>query len=196
MSTLKQFLLTGRLDDLVCGDDEATLLERLGEADRKSVSSNPIILVYGDLELAFFKPKSEANARLKMIEIHVDRGDGLPRQLTIEGWWPTGEETVDEFRDWLTVNEIPIHRTVQSPPQIYLVLTSGARVTFHDNQLVGFSWTARGKTQSKQLAISVSRDEYSYLQRIAKDSHISVPAMCSRWIAQQLAEIHRVESRG
>jgi hypothetical protein len=72
----------------------------------------------------------------------------------------------------------------------YLVLPSGARITFDGQKLQSINFAARTPGPAKkQIAVSISEDTWNQLTALARQAKRSVAELCAEWISQRTNEI-------
>ena len=103
MASFVEFLKTGQLERLHCGMSKDEVRDLLGEPEAVSPqrqSSNLEIWVAGANLLSIVRGgKSVAGVHRLFISILMTIN--LPGFQGLAGWWPTGETTFEEFRDFL-----------------------------------------------------------------------------------------------
>ncbi len=194
MSTLHEFLETGRLGGIGVDFSQEMVRERWGDPDDVSIQKNPAIWKYGTLQLSFHRGRSESQAGLKSLHLAFDSAENPPGQLAIQGWWPSSETSVEEFRRHLAELGIAVQSRVDSWPSTHLILTSGARVTFVGERLQSLHWTSRKEPQAKQVTVFVPTSELELISKLADESKLTVSALCSKWISEHLSELSKVGS--
>jgi hypothetical protein len=185
MSTLESILVDGRLGPIALGSAEDSMRDLLGEPDDVSLKSSPKILRYGNLELAFFRGEMENHPALKSIHVYFDRPDPLPAQVTLDGWWPSNATSPAEFRRQLETLGIPLNGSVSGDMNQHLVTNTGARITFDDDRLHSIHRSSP-RSETRQITVVVPKDEVEIIGQLARQSNLSVAALCSRWISEQV----------
>ena len=194
MSTLGEYLEFGRLGAVGGDVSEEMVREHWGEPDDISVQTNPAIWKYGPVQLSFYKGRSDSEPTLKSLQLRFDPNGSLPDRLVIEGWWPSPETSLIEFREQIAREGIDSHSKVDSPPRTHLALASGARATFNDDRLQSIQWTSRREPQAKQVTVFVPTPDLERISKIASDSKLSVSSLCSKWISEHLNELSSLRS--
>jgi len=194
MSTILDFLIEGRLADIAGGDSEADVRERLGDPDDIAVQSNPTIWKYGPIQLAFLRGRSDPGSTLKSIYIAFDTGEPLPERVRVEGWWPNSDTTPQAFRAGLEGSPIRVVREIESPPNRYLVLSTGDRATFVGDRLHSLNWSSRSEAPAKQVTVTISSSDLEAIRKIASESKLSLSALCSKWISEHVGELCKAGS--
>ena len=190
MPSLVEFLKTGQLGKLHCGMSKDEVRELLGEPEAVSPQGNPQIWKYGSLELTFYRSSEAESPWLVSIVIHFHSHPiNLPGFQGLASWWPTGETTFEEFRDFLVHSAIRVDGGVASGPHQHLVLASGIRVTFDEGRLYSVGYTLRREPELKQITISIPRRDLKAIQQEAAASGVSVSKLCSRWILERASSL-------
>jgi hypothetical protein len=190
MPSLVEFLKTGQLEKLHCEMSKDEVRELLGEPEAVSPQGNPQIWKYGSLELTFYRSSEAESPWLVSIVIHFHSHTiNLPGFEGLAGWWPTGETTFEEFRDFLVHSAIRVDGGVASGPHQHLVLASGVRVTFDEGRLYSVGYTLRREPELKQITISIPRRDLKAIQQEAAASGVSVSKLCSRWILERASSL-------
>jgi hypothetical protein len=185
MSTLESILVDGRLGPIALGFAEDSVRDVLGEPDDVSLKSSPKILRYGSLELAFFRGEMENLPALKSIHVYFDRPEPLPAQVMLDGWWPSNETSPAEFRRQLETLGIPLHGSIHGEMDHHLATNTGARITFDGDRLQSIHRSSP-RSETRQITVAVPKDEVEIIGQLAKQSNLSVSALCSRWISEQV----------
>jgi hypothetical protein len=194
MSTFRDFLSEGRLGEIVGGVSEEFVRERLGEPEDISVQTNPTTWKYGPLQFAFLRGRTDAQPTLKSIHVACDSDEPLPQGVDVQGWWPTSETTPESFRSESEKVGMRVVHDVDSPPNKYLILATGDRITFVDGRLHSLDWTSRKEPQYKQVSLSIPKSELDVISKIASETKVSVSALCSKWISEHVSELCKAGS--
>lgn len=190
MPSFIEFLKTGQLEKLHCEMSKDEVRELLGEPEAVSPQGNPQIWKYGSLELTFYRSSEAESPWLVSIVIHFHSHTiNLPGFEGLAGWWPTGDTTFEEFRDFLVRSAIRVDGGVASGPDQHLVLASGVRVTFDEGRLYSVGYTLRREPELKQITISIPRRDLKAIQQEAAASGVSVSKLCSRWILERASSL-------
>jgi hypothetical protein len=185
MSTLETLLVHGQLGPIALGLAEDSVRDLLGEPDDVSVKTSPKIVRYGSLELAFFRGEMDRLPTLKSIHVYFDRPDPLPAQVSMDGWWPSNKTSPDEFRRQFATLGIPLHGLVGGSPDEHLATNTGTRITFVDDRLHSIHRSSP-RSETRQITVVVLKDEVEIIGQLARQSNLSVAALCSRWISEQV----------
>src|SRR5271157_3600927 len=178
MPSFVEFLKTGQLEKLHCEMSKDEVRELLGEPEAVSPQGNPQIWKYGSLELTFYRSSEAESPWLVSIVIHFHSHTiNLPGFQGLASWWPTGETTFEEFRDFLVHSATRVDGGVASGPHQHLVLASGVR------------YTLRREPELKQITISIPRRDLKAIQQEAAASGVSVSKLCSRWILERASSL-------
>jgi len=190
MPSFIEFLKTGQLEKLHCEMSKDEVRELLGEPEAVSPQGNPQIWKYGSLELTFYRSSEAESSWLVSIVIHFHSHPiNLPGFQGLAGWWPTGDTTFEEFRDFLVRSAIRVDGGVASGSDQHLVLASGVRVTFDEGRLYSVGYTLRREPELKQITISIPRRDLKAIQQEAAASGVSVSKLCSRWILERASSL-------
>ncbi len=183
-------LETGRLEKLHCGMSKDEVHELHGDPEAVSAQGNPQIWKYESLELTFYRSSEAESPWLVSIVIHFHSHPiKLPGSQGLTGWWPTGDTTFEEFRDFLVHSAIRVDGGVALGPHQHLVLASGVRVTFDEGRLYSVGYTLRREPELKQITISIPRRDLKAIQQEAAASGVSVSKLCSRWILERASSL-------
>src|SRR5262249_19688904 len=137
MASLDEFLLTGRLGPLEAGMSLDEVRALLGEPGDVSVQKLPKLWRYGALELAFYKEPENTGLSLESISLSFhDPEEVLPNGISLAGWIPSAETTIQEFQEHLAAVGIRDYGGATQGPDKHLAFPSGARVDFDDDLLI------------------------------------------------------------
>jgi hypothetical protein len=187
MATLEQFLRTGDLGPLHVRMSEAEIITLLGSPLDESVSRNPHILKYDGLQLAFLKGPGAADHKLTNIGLYFGpHAKTLPEPTRPTDFKCSDETTMAEVRAFLAQANFRDFLIDDDEETSYVVMASGARITFEDQKLKSINFAApTAKPAKHQLAVSVSKETLNQLRTVAKESNRSVSELCAEWIADR-----------
>jgi hypothetical protein len=193
MSSLIDFLKTGRLGVIACGMSSEEVRAALGEPEETSAPKYPLLYKYGALQLSFYKLPDGSNPFLYSITLYFHEPDmTLPEVLGLTGWLPSSGTTVQEVREFLDSEGIPITGGVLSGPSQRFVLSSSVRVTFDEGRLYSIGYTSTREPEYKQLTVKVRRKDLDLIHRWAIGRHISASDLCSEWIRDQVSQLEKM----
>lgn len=188
MSSIDEFLATGRLGPIACGMTPREVEIALGPPDDVSVQKRPTIWKYDALQLAFFKTPDATDPLLSSIVLGFYHPEDLiPGRLGLQGWKPTAETTVDEFQTHLSEAGLEEFRLVDPDGFQHFVLPSEVRVTFEDGKLYRIGHSGKRGPVWKQVSVSLDPDAVEIIRREAAALGVSVATLCSRWIGERIA---------
>jgi hypothetical protein len=188
MATLEQFLRTGELGPLRTGMSQAEVTALLGPPEDTSVARNPQILKYGGLQLWFLTRQGTGERWLAHIGLYFwPRAEPLPEPTRPSDFAGTPETTSAEVREFLSRAGLTAHATVEGEDANYLILPSGARITFEGPLLRCINLVSPTKTPAKkQISVSLPADVWNRLREVARQSGRSVPELCAGWITERV----------
>jgi|SRR5579884_711217 len=184
MTSMREFLQTGRLGEVQPGLGPQQVTERLGPPEDQSVKRRPVQLFrYGAVEFAFMVVPGTADSRMVAVAIYFQDPDrAIPPPLRPTDWVPTGATTEQEFREFLEKSAIEAHASSEGE-QAYLTLDSGASIVFTEGRLHSIHFRRREKkAHRKQMTVSLSEDTVKILQHRARDEGVSVHDLIERMI--------------
>lgn len=188
MSSIDEFLATGRLGPIACGITPRGVEDALGPPDDVSVQRRPTIWKYGALQLAFSKTLDGPGPLLSSIALGFYHPEDLiPGRLGLQGWTPTGETTVNEFQAHLSEAGLEEFRLVDPNGLQHFILPSEVRVTFDEGKLYRIGHLGKRGPALKQVSVSLAQEALEVIRREAAASGVSVAALCSRWIGERVA---------
>jgi len=158
MANLKQFLKTGRLGELSLGMLASDVVALLGDADDLSKKSNPLVMVYGNLELTFFKQPDAV--RRELVSVVLQYSLPLPEDRTVfafEDWDPTGSNEA-AFREFLDSMSYPPAATVGGKSGRQLVLLSRVVAHFVEDRLHSLRLAKESAEQKANLSVAEDRE--------------------------------------
>ena len=109
----------------------------------------------------------------------------------------TPETTLAQVREFLNRVGLKEVMAVEEDESNYLLLPSGARITFDGQKLwsINIATPAPAPTR-KQIAVSLSAATWNKLRIRAQQSHQSVAELCAEWITQRANELQRDQVDG
>jgi hypothetical protein len=187
MATLEQFLRTGDLGPVHAGMSQAEVVALLGRPQDESVAQNPLILKYGGLQLTFLRCPGVASRCLAHIGLYfAPRAEPIPEPTRPADFTGSPETTIAEVREFLGRVGLTISAAVEGEDASYLVLPSGARLTFDGPNLESIHFVTRTRVPAKkQVSVSISEDTWNQLRTLARQSNWSVSKLCAEWITQR-----------
>lgn len=184
MSSMREFLTSGRLGDVQLGLRPEQVFEILGAANDHSARRRPVqVLRYGAVEFAFKPVPGTGDARLVSTAIHFhDPGREVPPALRPGDWLPSNETTADEFRRRLDEAGLAAHRDARGGQET-LALDSGASAVFDVGKLHSLHFHRRDtKPDRKQVTVSLPEDAVQRLKHRAREEGVSVHDLLERMI--------------
>lgn len=98
MSSIMEFINTGKLDFLILGISKGYIEGVLGKPDDISISKKPVIIKYGALQLSFYWDKVKNDTVLNSIHLYFDDSKNvLPQKLDLKGWMPNNRTCQKEL---------------------------------------------------------------------------------------------------
>jgi hypothetical protein len=195
MAAIDEFLKTARLGEIATGISKEDVRGLLGDPEDVSVQKNPEIWKYGALQLTFYKDSQESEPHLAAINLYFNNPkDPIPAALSLTGWLPTGETSVQDFRDHLTDADLQVDFRAPSASHDHVVLPSGVRVTFDEGRLHSVHYSAKHEREVKQLTVSIPRKDLEILRKEAASRRISMSALCSEWIKEHISNLQKIGS--
>lgn len=187
MATLEQFLRTGELGPVRTGMTMSEAVACLGAPQDQSVGGRATILKYGALQLTFAYPRTGGEARLALIAIYFRQPiEPIPAPMHLTDFDAAAETTIAGFRSFLDRAGIKEHSSVDGHETSYLIMPSGARVTFDDKRLDCITLAARvPAAPTKQISVAISEEAWKQLNALARQSNRSVSDLCAQWITQR-----------
>jgi hypothetical protein len=157
MATLEEFLRTGHLGPLIMGISPMDVMTALGEADSVSRKSNPLLLEYGGVHLAFLRNTNARKHELREIVLDFENfSEPLPPLLELTDWKLSDPPTERRFRDFMhTIGYLPIHDG-EGATWRELVFPSGVTARFKDEMLISTRLVER---ENKSSIPAISTDE-------------------------------------
>jgi hypothetical protein len=148
-TSLSRFLRTGQLGPLTLGMDPAAVELQLGQPEARSRKHNPLLLKYGPLELTFWNPRSQPPQLAQVSLLFIDGLRGLPRTLRFDDW--TAEEGMRfvDFGHFLMRIGVRPEETLRGDRESSIVLPSGVKVSFMDDQLTALFLSKRGSDENR-----------------------------------------------
>ena len=159
MATLEEFLRTGHLGPLNLGISATDVMSSLGEPDGISRKSNPLLLVYGRIQLTFWRNAKNPKPELREIALDYQRvSEPLSPTLEFTDWNSTEPPTERRFRDFMhQVGYLPVHQS-EGATWCELVFPSGATARFRDEMLESIRLIGRENKSSPIAFVSDERE--------------------------------------
>jgi hypothetical protein len=193
MATLNGFLATGRLGAIETGMTPQAVRAILGDPEDLSVQKNPEIWKYGSMEISFYREIQKNERHLAAIHIYFNReGALLPRVLRFEGWLPNGETSLEQLQQH--IDEMGLNHAGDADPSARFISPAGVEVSFQNGKLHSMHYSAREEPRYKQVTVSIPRKDLELMREMAHQRRISVSALCSEWIADQVANVKKVDA--
>ena len=196
MSSFLEFLKTGRLGRIKCGMSSAQFSEVMGglpEPFRPTIHF--LYQIAGFVQLAFNPRPDASDTVITTITLKPREAEGVVHSA-LE--WQEGASLppldFDEFRAWLDEKGIRTAGGNVYGKDRHLVLESGVRVEFDETGLHSMSFTPKRESDSKQISVSLGKNDLELIKREAAARGLSVSRICSDWIREHAARIQQVES--
>ncbi len=177
------------------GLSKDSVREILGDPSDVSVQKNPEHWKYGALNLSFYRGRDDAQASLVflLLTFHTPE-DKIPQELTLTDWMPSGETTLQEFKQFLTSVNLLKSAQITAGPNELVTMDSGVEVAFMDGKLSSIQLAARHKPAGRQLAVHLPEEILELIRQEAKQRRISMSALCSQWIVDHASSLSRTGS--
>ncbi|AFZ22680.1 hypothetical protein Cylst_0317 [Cylindrospermum stagnale PCC 7417] len=136
-TTLKDFLQSGKLGSVSCDISRDQVCQYLGECEDCTEKAKPEIWKYGSLQLAFWK------GILKFIGIYFEANKlPLPEALCIQGYMPSEETKIDDFKEYLLKEGLDFHQdpVLSFDNQTCLVVDIGVNIIFVNDKLYSIQY--------------------------------------------------------
>ncbi|WP_157610212.1 hypothetical protein [Variovorax sp. Root434] len=159
MTSIKNFLDTAELGPVMLGSATFELMDLLGDPDRISQKSNPLLVHYGDLELIFWKSKGAKKQVLREFTLFVTgNSPRLPDPVQFSDWPSSMTPTMA----WLghLSNMPPSRLADQGGKSAQFMFPSGVIASTHGGTLKALS--VKEKETRSQPSITIpAKDEIS-----------------------------------
>lgn len=189
MSALEHFLKYGELGPLRIGMGADELMEVLGPPDGRSTGKNPRLLKYGGLQLVVTSSKERRADRVTSIGLYFQPNEEeLPEAIRPMDWQPSGSTSEREFREYLDRIGYPPHSSVSGESNRYLVLPSGARITFTESRLHAIQFLLKESGQC-QVSMALPNDAFRAIRDLAKSENRTVAELCAEWLTEKAAAL-------
>ncbi len=159
MATLEEFMRTGHLGPVILGMQPNDVIAAIGEPDGVSRKSNPLLMMYGCVQLTFWKSAKDAKSELREIAIDFQRcSEPLPTSLHFTDWKSTDSPTEKELRDLVhEIGYLPVHQSEGANGK-ELVFASGVTARFRDEVLVSMRLTERENKNTVPVDLTDERE--------------------------------------
>ena len=183
MATMREFLSTGHLGDVMIGITAERAQQILGAPDTRSVRRDPVeILRYGALELVFRRVPKTIDSRLVAIALYLGNSNrSIPVPTRFADWLPSIDTTEQQVREFLAGAGIVPHSTVAGE-SFHLVLPSGAQIVFADGKLHSFHFKRKVSERREQISVSLPTETVNRLRQSAKRQKTSVQDVVEKLI--------------
>ncbi len=191
MASLKKFLQTGELGPIRPGMSQSDVIALLGSPSDESVSKHPQILKYGGLQLTFLNRPGAKERWLAHIGLYFrPRAEPIPELATPADFKGGLDTTIADVREFFAQVGLKESTLENGEDTSYLILPSGARITFDDGKLHSIIFSIpTAATPKKQVSVSIAKDTWNQLRTLAGQSNRSVADLCAEWITQRANEI-------
>ena len=189
MIALEQFLKHGELGPIRVGMGTDELMDVLGPPDGRATGKNPRILKYGGLQLAVTPSPERKVDRVRSIGLYFQPvEEELPGAVRPTDWLPTRSTSEQGFREYLDRIAYPPHSSVSGESNRYLVLSSGARVTFTESRLHAIQFLLKDSVQ-RQVSMALPDDTFRAIRDLARSENRTVAELCAEWITEKAAAL-------
>jgi hypothetical protein len=196
MASIDEFLQTGRLGAIAIGMSKDDVRGRLGEPDDVSVKKNPEIWKYGALQLTFYRGSHVEGPVLSGIGLYFhDPTASLPDPLGLTGWRPSGETTIEAFRERLTGFDPIDQGDAPSSQHLGIPSNPGLRIAFDDEGRLYGIFQSRKGPEGKQLTLFLPKDLLEAIRKEASGHGISISDLCARWIQEKAESLQKAGIR-
>jgi hypothetical protein len=190
MSSLIDFLWTGRLGPLAEGQTAQEVRDLLGEPEDVSGRGSPQLWKYGSLQVSFFRTSRDEMPFVVSIALYFrDDEESPPAGLGLTGWYPQVGCTYEEVRDQLEARGIAVGGGVTSGENKHLIVGPGVRITFQDDRLDSVQYHSHREPSHKQLSISIPRELLESIRQEARLLGISPSSLCSTWVEERARSV-------
>ena len=189
MIALEQFLKHGELGPIRVGMGADELMDVLGPPDGRSTGKNPRILKYGGLQLAVASSREHSAHRVISIGLYFQPvEEELPEAIRPMDWQPSGSTSEREFREYLDRIGYPPHSSVSGESNRYLVLPSGARITFTESRLHAIQFLLKDSGQ-RQVSMTIPDETFRAIRDLARSENRTLTELCAEWITEKAAAL-------
>jgi len=145
------FLRTGQFGPLTLGMDPSAVELQLGPPDARSRKHNPLLMKYGPLELTFWSPRSSQALQLVQFLLSVVLGlRDLPRALRFDDFvMPDAVSNMNDFSRFVEQIGASPEEILTGDRESSIVLPSGVKASFIDNQLSALLLSRRERDESR-----------------------------------------------
>ncbi len=192
MTSIDEFLKTGRLGQFGEGRTTHEIRDFLGEPEASSRSAWPRLWKYGSMQLGFHRTSRDEVPFLVSIALYFRAPDEAPpKALGLTDWYPPVGCSYDEVRRHLDEVGIKALGGVTAGPDKHLIVGPGVRITFDDDRIDSIQHSAKRESDRKQLWISIPRDALDAIRTEARTRGISTSDLCSRWVEERAISLHQ-----
>ena len=189
MIALEQLLRYGELGPIRVGMGADELMDVLGPPDGRSTGKNPRILKYGGLQLTVSSSRERRTDRVTLIGLYFQPvEEELPEAIRPEDWQPSSSTTEQDFRDYLDRIGYPPYSSFSEESNRYLVLPSGARITFTESRLHAIQFLLKESGQC-QVSMALPNDAFRAIRDLAKSENRTVAELCAEWLTEKAAAL-------
>jgi hypothetical protein len=159
MGRLADFLNRGSFGPILLGMNPQEVIGLLGEPNQISRKMNPLILIYGSLELVFWKHSGAGKSQLREIVLtFIPRLRPLPSQIALDDFKYKQSVQVSTFNRFMErFNCRPVHK-INDGNELKLVFLSGVVVLFSDNRLYTIRNNQKEKKETAPSILSDTRE--------------------------------------
>jgi hypothetical protein len=157
-TSFARFLRTGQLGPLTLGMDPSAVEFQLGVPDARSRKNKPLLMRYGPLELTFWSPRSQP-PQLVQVLISVDDGlRDLPHALQFDDLMPGPVRHISDFSRFIEQIGVWPEEILRGDRESSIVLPSGIRASFIDDQLSALVLSKRNRDESRPPILTDERE--------------------------------------
>lgn len=157
MATLEEFLRYGKFGGVVLGMTPSSVMIALGQPNGTSKKSNPLLLRYGNAELAFWKNSSNSSYELRQIVLKLASLGAIPEQVMFADF-VSNEATESEFMEFVErINLEPVS-IVEGPSEKRITFLSGVSVDITDGWVERISLSQGSRKETSDIRLSHDRE--------------------------------------
>jgi hypothetical protein len=159
-TSFAKFLRTGQFGPLTLGIDPSAVEFQLGPPDARSRKHNPLLMKYGPLELTFWSPRSSQAPQLVQFLLSVVHGlRDLPGALRFDDFlMPDAVSDINDFSRFVEQIGVWPEEILRGDRESSIVLPSGVKASFIDNQLSALVLSKREKDENRLPILTDERE--------------------------------------
>ena len=187
MSSIDQFLKTGRLGWLGPSMDRQAVRTLLGEPDETSRGKRFELWKYGALQIGFHR--DSAGGKPVLTTLHVDCRDPeetLPERLGLTGPMPSTSWSIEQFRPYLDERNPEGSPTLDATESGPVRLASGVEVNFDEGRLDGIHYHFPVVIERKQLTLFLKTDALDVIREESIRRGMPIAELCALLIEERV----------